>query len=99
MDRFNWGPARGAGPSFGPRVGFVEPGPICPVTKPGSECPVRRTGLMWDHLTLRKASMKKLTAILLTLCVSMAVVGCGEGEKTGGKSGTTPPVTKPADKK
>jgi hypothetical protein len=41
------------------------------------------SGFKWDHLTLREASMKKLTAILLTLCVmSVAFVGCNDTAST-----------------
>jgi len=38
--------------------------------------------------------MKKLMALLLMVGVSMVLVGCGEGEKTGAKK----PDAKPAEK-
>ena len=52
----------------------------------------------WDHLTEREASMKKLTAILLTLCICVTVIGCGDtgSEK---KAGAPAPTTPKTDKK
>ena len=43
---------------------------------------------------MRKTSMKKLTAMLLTLCFAMMLVGCGEEGKGGGAK--KPEGTKPA---
>lgn len=61
-----------------------------------------RSGTKWDHLTLREASMKKLTAILLTLCVSLAFIGCNDTAsttkketKTTTEKSTTPPAKTP----
>jgi hypothetical protein len=45
--------------------------------------------------------MKKLTAILLTLCVCVAVIGCGDTgtEKKSGGTSTPAATPKAADKK
>jgi hypothetical protein len=57
---------------------------------------LRGADAKWDHLTEREASMKKLTAILLTLCICVTVVGCGDTgseKKTGGTAAPTPAKT------
>lgn len=41
--------------------------------------------------------MKKLTAILLTLCVSAVMMGCGEGDTGAKKSGGSTPAATPKD--
>lgn len=46
--------------------------------------------------------MKKLFALFMTLCVSVALIGCGEagGKKEGEKKGgAAAPAAKPAEKK
>jgi hypothetical protein len=35
-----------------------------------------------DTHTLRKTSMKKLTALLLTLCFTLSILGCTEEKKS-----------------
>jgi hypothetical protein len=48
---------------------------------------------------MREASMKKLTAILLTLCVSVALVGCSDSTPAPAKKGAGgPPPVVPAKK-
>jgi hypothetical protein len=51
----------------------------------------------WDLLTQREATMKKFTAILLTLCVSVAFsmtfMGCDQGS-TGAKTDAKKPDAK-----
>lgn len=44
--------------------------------------------------------MKNVFAMFLTLCVSAALVGCGEAKKEEAKKpAATPPATKPAEEK
>jgi hypothetical protein len=47
---------------------------------------------------MREASMKKLTAILLTLCVCVAVIGCNDTASTTKKDTKTSTETKTTPK-
>ena len=54
-------------------------------------------------LAKRKSTMKKLIALFMTLCVSVALVGCGDAAKKDDKKpgGSAPAAgeKKPEDKK
>jgi hypothetical protein len=53
----------------------------------------------WGLKYVRKSSMKKLTAMLLTLCFTLMIVGCGDEAKTTKKVETkTTETSKPAAK-
>ena len=51
-------------------------------------------------LAKRKSTMKKLIALFMTLCVSVALVGCGDAAKKDGDKGKAPaaPEKKAEDK-
>jgi hypothetical protein len=53
-----------------------------------------------DPHTLRKTSMKKLTAMLLTLCFTLSILGCTEESKksTETKTKTTTTTTESGKK-
>jgi|HubBroStandDraft_6_1064221.scaffolds.fasta_scaffold20240_2 hypothetical protein len=58
----------------------------------------RRADSKWDQLTQKDASMKKLTAILLTACVmSVAFIGCDSGTTTSKEKKTTETKTTTPD--
>jgi hypothetical protein len=56
-------------------------------------------GKSGDLHTLRELSMKKFTAMLLTLCFTLMIVGCGDEAKSTKKVETkTTETSKPASK-
>jgi len=51
------------------------------------------------NLALRETSMKKLTALFLTVCVTAVMMGCGGEEKGGGAKPKETPKPAASDKK
>ena len=52
-----------------------------------------------DSQTLRKASMKKLTAMMLTLCFSVSILGCTEDKATKKETKTATTTSSSTPKK